>query len=1025
MNSMQSVKMVGLQSDKAINALWIKERNMICSDVPSVHRYENIDRWRGSRNLLNEDTFKFRLEYDEVSQNKFNYIIGNKFSSIDTEQMKRFVERSEWFMVFNESLAYLNYQGDLFKEINWGLAVRNFIYWAREELTAFISAINQDAFLDIPHLVRKLIDSLAIDLVEMIMKSAVLELNIKKLEGKLTGSTPEERFKSFLIIQFKNDDNFLSFYSEYIVLARLLSQKTISFVKNIKQSIQHYIHDQEIIDNDFKMNGLIKYIKPGMGDTHQGGKTVIEFVFDSNQSIFYKPKNLIVSKAYNNLVEWINKHSELLDFPTVKTIYRDSYAWEIKINKEECNSGEQVKRFYKRFGQITGLMHCLRGGDFHFENIIANGESPVIIDLETLVQQHPPFKLPDIASITAKYESMESVIFTCLLPNRIYNSPEDNVGIDMSALKGDDQTLPYKMLVPDHHGTDEMTYTLKEVVMQGGDENIPVLNNQLMDYSDYKQYIYTGFKATCEFMHLKIDQLLSNGLLETFAKTPVRVIPRPTLKYASILLESLHPDYLRNSLDRERMLENMWSNIFKQKQIAKHEIEDMVIGDIPIFFTIPESVDLTDSRGELIKDFFDVSSYRKLVERIQNLTKEEIEQQLSWIKVALTDYKRKPSSKTRTFDSDLKRINQETLIEEAEKIGKYLIEDAYLSQDGRTIAWLDVIAGNETEQHIEPLSTDFYDGLSGLALFYYYLYDVTREKRYMEIFMKIVNSLEENYPESFVPSASTGSVSILQAICRIPLSNGYFDTILEKQIAAIEDNIENLDSYDYLTGTAGIINSILYLLERSEDVRLKELVKKLGDKLVDQIHSVDIQNIMGGMSHGASGLSYVLFKLNSFIPNKTYNNMAIELLERDRDLFNEEQSAWLDKRHDQTKCSHLWCHGSTGIGISRLLISRYYTDDMLSREVSIAANNLWKQGYKLDDCLCHGNMGDLELFILMENDHKDTLVSQLLNDMYKNGEYHIRSLPGFAGKGLFTGLAGVGYQLLRASNPKGIPSVLF
>ena len=45
-----------------------------------------------------------------------------------------------------------------------------------------------------------------------------------------------------------------------------------------------------------------------------------------------------------------------------------------------------LKRFFKRAGAWLALFHCFGGTDFHQENIIAAGEHPVPIDLETVLQ---------------------------------------------------------------------------------------------------------------------------------------------------------------------------------------------------------------------------------------------------------------------------------------------------------------------------------------------------------------------------------------------------------------------------------------------------------------------------------------------------------------------------------------------------------------------------------------------------------------------------------------------------------------
>ena len=48
-----------------------------------------------------------------------------------------------------------------------------------------------------------------------------------------------------------------------------------------------------------------------------------------------------------------------------------------------CETEYELQNFYIRFGEILALSYILNATDLHMENLIAYGEYPVIIDLET------------------------------------------------------------------------------------------------------------------------------------------------------------------------------------------------------------------------------------------------------------------------------------------------------------------------------------------------------------------------------------------------------------------------------------------------------------------------------------------------------------------------------------------------------------------------------------------------------------------------------------------------------------------
>ena len=90
------------------------------------------------------------------------------------------------------------------------------------------------------------------------------------------------------------------------------------------------------------------------------------------------------------------------------------------------------------------------------------------------------------------------------------------------------------------------------------------------------------------------------------------------------------------------------------------------------------------------------------------------------------------------------------------------------------------------------------------------------------------------------------------------------------------------------------------------------------------------------------------------------------------------------------------------------------------------------QGEKRSNSLKDGNFGDAELYLLggwkLKDDRlKDkafSLVQESLQTIAATSDYGVENVFDFDAKGLFNGVAGIGYQLLRVNNPEGIPSIL-
>ena len=86
-----------------------------------------------------------------------------------------------------------------------------------------------------------------------------------------------------------------------------------------------------------------------------------------------------------------------------------------------CQEEAERGRFYRRQGSLLALLYVLGGNDIHAENLIASGEYPVLVDLETLLQPGLP---RDVSALTqaeadAAAAARSSVLAAGLLPRRV------------------------------------------------------------------------------------------------------------------------------------------------------------------------------------------------------------------------------------------------------------------------------------------------------------------------------------------------------------------------------------------------------------------------------------------------------------------------------------------------------------------------------------------------------------------------------------------------------------------------------
>src|SRR5690606_25093641 len=202
--------------------------------------------------------------------------------------------------------------------------------------------------------------------------------------------------------------------------------------------------------------------------------------------------------------------------------------------------------------------------------------------------QSPKLDFPDSVEVDLKYEQANSVVGTGLLPIAMFKNAEGK-GIDLSALNGKEQELPFKVLKLENAMTDDMKFSMQSERFRGAN-NLPTLNGEGVDAEEYLEDILIGFENIFNFFIDYKDELLgSKGPIESFRNEKIRVVARATQQYFNFLNESSHPDYMRDALYLENLYDRLWFYPYHDKRIIPHEILDLMAGDIPFFNSLADS----------------------------------------------------------------------------------------------------------------------------------------------------------------------------------------------------------------------------------------------------------------------------------------------------------------------------------------------------------------------------------------------------------------------------------------------------
>jgi lantibiotic modifying enzyme len=191
---------------------------------------------------------------------------------------------------------------------------------------------------------------------------------------------------------------------------------------------------------------------------------------------------------------------------------------------------------------------------------------------------------------------------------------------------------------------------------------------------------------------------------------------------------------------------------------------------------------------------------------------------------------------------------------------------------------------------------------------------------------------------------------------------------------------------------------------------------------------------LNGMSHGAAGFAYALAALAAATNRQEFARAAAECIAFEDANYSSEQANWPDFRGGEPPtwpCR--WCHGAPGIGLARIATIRGGGLDaqLLRNDVRNAVEGVKRSKPHRLDTLCCGALGGIELLCeagsaLDRSNLRECAAERLLAVVKRAasaGDYAWNSGTRQFNLGLFRGLAGVGYTLLRQTD-SSLPNVL-
>ncbi|MEV6239152.1 type 2 lanthipeptide synthetase LanM family protein [Lentzea sp. NPDC051838] len=858
---------------------------------------------------------------------------------------------------------------------------------AWDRLCARVSVSGWDTLAD------ALRDELRGMLAQLARPTLVLELNVARLEDRLRGDTPEERFRCYVDEVLPGD--WPALCAEYQVLDAQLRELTELWIDALAEMAARLAADLPLLHKVLLPEGArLSGIRTGCdSDPHRGGRVVrvLEFTAEDTQSLLvYKPRPMAVDVCFQTLLAYCNiGNPEVPPLPLLKVANRGSYGWSEFISPADCPDVAAVHRFYRRQGAYLALLHVIDGVDMHHENLIAAGENPVLVDVETLFDRTAS-EAGDDATAVAAARLRESVARTAFLPGRVWGD-DDHAGVNIGGLgSGQAQLSSFTGPAWNEEGTDSMHLGERQVEIPVA-ANVPRLDGVPVPVSEHTAEVVDGFTAMTRFLVRKREELL-RGPLQAFARVPVRQMLLATAGYAHLLLAARHPDRLRDPRAREEVFDALDQvGPGDRRRLLDVERADLRRGDIPVFTATPSTRDLWDSRGARYPDYFPHTAFARVAARLEALDDQEIARQTFVVQASLS---------ASAPSCDVRAAPAHDCVEAAVAIGEMLVEHAIHGR--QDVTWLGMeVVGQEAEHQVAPLGHDLYDGTAGVALFLACLGAVTGTAAFTDLALRAAAGIRAN------PGAPSGgfaglpsqlyALAHVAALCDDPAVLPPSDPVFAHLTAGVPDS-----EFDVMFGSAGTILAMLAWHAVTGDERALSVAADHGRHLARHAMQWDDGTSPRGFSHGNAGIGYALTSLSRALGHARFAELAEDAFRCEDALF------------DRTD----WCNGAAGIALSRLGV-----DDAAA---AVAVQAVVDSPVPPADSLCHGTLGHLLVVsdaaeALGRDDWRDAVALRLGGVLggWRCGFAHAASAPE-----LMTGVSGIGLGLLRLHRPDVVPQVL-
>ncbi|WP_133901973.1 type 2 lanthipeptide synthetase LanM family protein [Actinophytocola oryzae] len=899
-------------------------------NVVTEHARERVASWRAAYG--NGERFAARLAAVGLDETGLGHLVAESPADLAAR-----ATRPAWVDTVERAVRAARPErvGEPDQRAAFAVPLRPFVANATADLTTRLAALGAHAeqHTDLPAVAAHYARRLSTRLVGIASRTLVHELATAASASDLATRLTEPAGLAALL-------------AAYPVLARLLATVSTDRTDAAVELVARFAADRAAIVDALLGGtdpGPLTEVETGTGDGHRRGRSVALLTFADGRRVVYRPRDLAAHVRFTDAVRWLNHLLPDLGLYPVPALERDGYGWVAHVPARPLTGDTDTgttARFHRRHGALLALLHALHATDCRAEHVVAHGDQPVLVDVETLF--HPALADADDDQDPAARLLADSVQRVGLLPGT---------------------------------GTDD------RATLEG-----------------FRQVYDMITRHRAEFA----------ALLGTFADVEVRVVVRHARGYLRLLAESTRPELLRDALDRDAAFDLLWTESAQHPlrwQVCRHEQADLWAMDVPEFSTRPASADLWSSEGQRLPGALpapDLTTARARVSAMSDVDRRDQE----WI-ISAALATRAPAGTHRPGPSrdglTGTAAPPERLLAAACGLADQVVARGLDAAD--RVNWLGIELVDDRRWMVLPMGAGLAGGYVGVALFLAQvaeLSDVTRygevARRALRAVPRMLSSLADR-PE-LVAAVGCGGLAgfggIAYGLARLTslLADDELRATTRAAVELAAMAAKTPGAPGVATGDAGCLAAATAVHTELGLAEAATLADLCADRLADLVRRTGGRvGTGGGFADGAAGVAWAL-------------------------TGRDEDAARLARANAHAAPGDLgWCSGLAGLALAG---------------AADPAPLLAERPVLADLSLCHGELGVAEaVTVLAAAEERPGPASAarrrragLVLDAV-NAYGPTCGVPGgVSTPGLQSGLAGIGYGLLRLGFAERVPSIL-